>query len=32
MDGLDSRSLQATWATLPETSLRDLGSCWPLSR
>jgi len=27
MDWLDSRSLQATWGTLPETSLRDLESC-----
>jgi len=29
MEGLDNRSLQATWETLPESSLRDLGSCWP---
>jgi len=29
MDGLDRRSLQATWAILPATVLRDLGSCCP---
>jgi len=27
MNDPGSRSLQATWATLPETSLRDLRPC-----
>jgi len=29
MDVLDSRSLQATWETLPSASLRGIESCCP---